>query len=145
MRARIEVIAAVGGGVFGIAGLAFALFTPLNVAQDCVASGGPSGVEMICRRSLTSLFDEAGIAALAGLLVPASLFAAGAIAGWAHAHRGARASRRMLWLATAALGALTVALMLSLGPFMLPGVLLLLYASLLARGNGAALEAAPAA
>ena len=50
----------------------------------------------------------------------------------------------MLWLATAVIGALCFALMLSLGPFMLPGALLLLYASLLARGNAGVEEPTPA-
>ena len=128
-------MAALGGAAIGIAGLAFALWTPLTVTQDCVAFEGASGTELLCRRSLSSLFDEGGLAALGGLLIPASLFAAAGIAGWTHVRGGNAYARRLLWLMTGVLGALCLALMFSLGPFMLPGVLLLLYASLLARGS----------
>jgi len=137
VRRNIERLAAAAGAVFGIAGLGFVLFTPLSVAQDCVQFADAGGTSLLCRRALTSLFDEGGLAVLAGLLVPGSLFAAGGVAGWIHAGTRSRESRRMLWLATAAVAALTLALLFSLGPFMLPGALLLLYASMLARGGRA--------
>ena len=131
-------MSAVAGAAIGIAGLAFALWTPLTVTQDCVAFEGASGTEVLCRRSLSSLFDQGGLSALGGLLIPAALFAAAGIAGWAHTRGGNAPARRVLWLMTGVLGALCLALMFSLGPFMLPGVLLLLYASLLARGSESA-------
>jgi cytochrome bd-type quinol oxidase subunit 2 len=137
VRARTQLIAAVAAGTFGIAGLAFALFTPLHAYQDCFAMAGTDGQQVVCRGSMQSMFDESGFAAFAGMLVPAYFFAAVGVAGAKNARAASRQTRRLLWLSTAVLVSLTFVMIFSIGPFMLPGTLLALYASLLSR-NGEA-------
>jgi hypothetical protein len=138
VRARTQLIAAVAAGVFGIAGLAFALFTPLHAYQDCFAMAGTDGQQLVCRGSMQSMFDESGLAAFAGMLVPAYFFAVVGVSGAKNARAASRQTRRLLWLSTAVLVSLTFVMIFSIGPFMLPGTLLALYASLLSRNADAA-------
>jgi hypothetical protein len=146
VRTRVQLIAAASAGLLGIAGLAFALFTPLHTYQDCytVVENGQQG--FICHSSLRSMFNEAGFSALGGMLVPAYFFAVAGIAGVMNARTPTRKTRRILWLSSAALAVLTFTMMFSIGAFMLPATLLALYAAVLSRSaEKAPAGAAPAA
>jgi hypothetical protein len=143
MRTRVQLISAVGAGLIGIGGMALGLFLPRFMSFDCVRS---ADAEVLCTSSAESLYAQTDAFGLMMFLVPSCCYLIAAIAGVRNARTPARTTRHLLWSTAAALGILTIAMVASLGAFMLPGTLLAIYAAILARSTDAdapTIDAAP--
>jgi hypothetical protein len=110
----------------GIAGVALAVFAPLNSNEECVgtASGGSA-----CTTSSSSLWQDERAAAVALVVVVPAVSLLVTASALADAQRNSR-SRVALFASTFVLAATAVLLIASVGIFVAPAMLAALVASL---------------
>lgn len=133
MLRRIELVAGVGAGIIGLAGLLmFALATGTEESMDVSSSGGTT---IIATRETPPLIEEQTGPVLRILVIGIPLLAAVAIGAWLDARNGSTGGGILLIVGTILLFAGTILGAFSVGPYVFPAALLALV-SLLACGLG---------
>src|SRR5574337_992084 len=117
-----ELVTALVGAVVGLGAGVFVLFGPVYAT----VGGGTSSDGVTVETSRTASLVSVGLQPLTAVVLGVAMLASMGIGmgGLLHARRGAQVGRAMLAISTVVLLAIAVLGALSIGPFLLPSVLL---------------------